>query len=146
MTGNTVLWWALLVLISILVSREMVQLVANVAQHIITKKSKNQSPKNQKITKIYNAFRICKQHFSGVENFVEAWMFALACTMLTDPCKHTELKRYFAAVMILLSWSVLMTMVGRYPRLSRFNKYLTMYYKVEYHLLYLTRYIPQRQV
>ena len=112
-------------------SREMVQLAANIAQR----------RKNKICETLSNAFKTCKQHFGGVENLAEACMFALAGTVLTDPCKDTELKRYCAAVMILLSWSVLMSMIGRFPRLSRFNGYMTMFYTVQY-IRYLTRYVP----
>ena len=117
----------------ILASREMVQLAANIIQ----------GRANDICETLSNGFKTCKQHFSGVENIVEACMFASAGVVLSNPCTATELKRYFSAVLILFSWSVLMTMVGRYPRFSRFNGYLTMFYKVQY-LLYLTKYIPQR--
>ena len=41
-----------------------------------------------------------------------------------------DVKRHLAAIALLLAWAELITMVGRHPRLSRYNIYVTMFYKV----------------
>ena len=43
------------------------------------------------------------------------------------PC---ETKRYLAAFAIILSWATLITLVGRHPKLAKYNIYVTMFYKI----------------
>merc|ERR1712012_183159 len=40
------------------------------------------------------------------------------------------LKRHFSAIAIVLSWTELITLVGKHPKLTRYNVYVTMFYKV----------------
>ena len=39
-------------------------------------------------------------------------------------------KRHFAAIALVLSWSELITLVARHPKLAKYNIYVTMFYKV----------------
>ena len=43
---------------------------------------------------------------------------------------HVREKRHVAAIVIVLAWSEFITMIGRHPKLSTYNIYVTMFYKV----------------
>ena len=97
------LWYMLLVLLGCLVAREALQL--GVAP---------------------------RRYFFSLENWVEVTLICLTSVLLFHggySC-HVEAKRHVAAIVIVLSWSELITMVGRHPHLTTYNIYVTMFYKV----------------
>merc|ERR1711935_30251 len=52
-------------------------------------------------------------------------------TLLLPPSpEHTPLRRHLAALSLLLSWAELVTFVAKHPALTRYNVYVTMFYKV----------------
>ena len=64
-----------------------------------------------------------KRYVFGAENWLEIATIVLVGVILyvpdsrfEDPC---ETKRHLAAIAIVLSWATLITLVGRYPKLSR---------------------------
>jgi len=75
-----------------------------------------------------------KRYVFGVENWVEITTIVLAGVILYVPDSKfedaCETKRHLAAVAIVLSWATLITLVGRHPTLSRYNIYVTMFYKI----------------
>eukprot|EP00092_Neocalanus_flemingeri_P024278 GFUD01026328.1.p1 GENE.GFUD01026328.1~~GFUD01026328.1.p1 ORF type:complete len:1070 (+),score=218.12 GFUD01026328.1:113-3322(+) len=75
-----------------------------------------------------------KRYVFGAENWLELITISLVGILLyvpdssfEDPC---ETKRHLAAIAIVLSWATLITLVGRHPKLSRYNIYVTMFYKI----------------
>ena len=97
------LWYLLLVLLGCLVGREALQL--GVAP---------------------------RRYFFSLENWVELALICLTSVLLFHggySC-NVEPKRHVAAIVIVLSWSELITMVGRHPHLTTYNIYVTMFYKV----------------
>ena len=98
-----VLWYILIVLLIILIGRETLQL--GVAP---------------------------RRYFFSIENWVEIALISLTGVLLFHggyAC-HIEEKRHVAAIIIVLSWSELITMIGRHPNLTTYNIYVTMFYKV----------------
>ena len=72
------------------------------------------------------------RYFFSFENLLEVCLICLTGFLLFAGgyyC-HVGAKRHAAAVAIVLSWSELITMVGRHPKLSTYNIYVTMFYKV----------------
>ena len=103
MRDANALWYLLLVLLGCLVGREALQL--GVAP---------------------------RRYFFSLENWVELALICLTSVLLFHggySC-HVEPKRHVAAIVIVLSWSELITMVGRHPHLTTYNIYVTMFYKV----------------
>ena len=73
-----------------------------------------------------------RRYIFNLENWVEVTLITLTSFLLFDGdygC-HVSTKRHLAAFIIVLSWSELITMVGRHPRLTQINIYVTMLYKV----------------
>ena len=75
-----------------------------------------------------------KRYVFGVENWLEVATLLLVAVILfipdenfEDPC---ETKRHLAAVAIVLSWATLITLIGRHPKLAKYNIYVTMFYKI----------------
>ena len=75
-----------------------------------------------------------KRYACTPENWLEIWVIGLMGfilwipdSQLSDPC---AVKRHLAAVAIVMSWAELVTFVARHPRLSRYNIFVTMFYKV----------------
>ena len=101
--GRSVLWISLLVLLGILVLREFVQLLVSI-----------------------------KRYFCSPENWIEVSMIILLATILLVPesTAHKDLKRHLSAFTIVLSWAELITLVAKHPRLTRYNVYVTMLYRV----------------
>ena len=89
---ENLLWIGMLVLVCILAAREGFQLMVSVRRYIL-------SP----------------------ENWIEVAMIILVCILLFHP--DTEdgiaLKRHMAAFAIVLSWTELITLLGKHPKLSR---------------------------
>ena len=75
-----------------------------------------------------------KRYVFGLENWLEILTIILVSVILyvpdakfSEPC---ETKRYLAGFAIVLSWATLITLVGRHPKLSQYNIYVTMFYKI----------------
>merc|ERR1719348_4281 len=75
-----------------------------------------------------------KRYIFGVENWLEITTIVLVGVILFVPDSKfedaCETKRHLAAVSIILSWATLITLVGRHPKLSQYNIYVTMFYKI----------------
>ena len=73
-----------------------------------------------------------RRYFFSFENWLEMTLIVLTSVLLFlgDYCQHIETKRHISAIVIVLSWSELITMVGRHPALTIYNIYVTMFYKV----------------
>jgi len=102
--GNSqALWWTVTALLGILVCRELLQFSI--------------SP---------------SQHFSSVENILEVLLIVLTGVLLFDghPGCEVGFKRELSTAVLLFSWVEFVTMVGRHPRLSSYNIYSTMFYRV----------------
>ena len=86
------LWIGMLILLCMLVARECFQLLVSVRRYIL-------SP----------------------ENWIEVCMIILVCILLfhEDTKEGIELKRHMAAFAIVLSWTELITLFAKHPRLSR---------------------------
>lgn len=73
-----------------------------------------------------------RRYLLGPENWIEVTTIILITIILFQ--KDTEdsilLKRHLAAIAIVLSWAELITLVGKHPKLTRYNVYVTMFYKV----------------
>ena len=99
------LWYILVILLSILALRELFQATASL-----------------------------KRYLFSLENILELVMMSLLAFLLFDPDDPTDcqcqLKRHVAALVILLSWIELIVLVAKHPRLSRYNVYISMFYKV----------------
>ncbi|CAB4065675.1 unnamed protein product [Lepeophtheirus salmonis] len=72
-----------------------------------------------------------KRYLLSVENWMEIFLIGILSVILFGnsvvPCKWN---RHLAAIALLISWAELITMVGRHPKLARYNIYVTMFYKV----------------
>jgi transient receptor potential cation channel subfamily A protein 1 len=101
--GKQVLWYALVTLLCLLTMRELFQLAVSVKRYLL-------SP----------------------ENLIEATVMILLAIILfvKDENIERDLKRIFAAYAIVLSWSELIVLIGKHPKLSHLNVYATMFFKV----------------
>ncbi len=101
------LWTALTVLLSILIVRELLQMTGSL-----------------------------KRYLCSPENWLEMAMIALVGTVLWWPdsalgwSEDCVVKRHLSAVSIMLAWAEFVTLVARHPRLTRYNVYVTMFYRV----------------
>ena len=75
-----------------------------------------------------------KRYVFDAENWLELITLILTAVILLVPDDRFEspcvTKRYLAAFAIILSWSTLITLVGRHPKLSKYNVYVTMFYTI----------------
>eukprot|EP00092_Neocalanus_flemingeri_P007937 GFUD01008564.1.p1 GENE.GFUD01008564.1~~GFUD01008564.1.p1 ORF type:complete len:1055 (-),score=196.84 GFUD01008564.1:189-3353(-) len=72
-----------------------------------------------------------RRYFLTVENWIELSMIVLISVILFIPDEgNRDLKRHLAAISLFLSWAELITFVAKHPRLTRYNVYVTMFYKV----------------
>ena len=71
-----------------------------------------------------------KRYFFQLENWIELLTIALTFAILYNDKKAFELNRNLAAIAILLSWSKMITLIGKHPRNNRLNIYVTMFFKV----------------
>jgi ankyrin repeat protein len=73
-----------------------------------------------------------RRYFFSLENWLEMFLVALTSVLLFhgDYGCNVEEKRHIAAIVIVISWSELITVIGRHPKLSTYNIYVTMFYKV----------------
>ena len=65
-----------------------------------------------------------------IENWLEAALLILVGILLVKDSCSMDMKRHLAAIALLLSWIELVTFVAKHPRLTRYNVYVTMFYKV----------------
>ena len=98
--GRPALTPALALLLTGLVLREMFQVAVSLRRYLLT-----------------------------LENWLEAALLLLVGLLLAGGT-WPELQRHLAAVALLLSWVELVTFVAKHPRLTRYNVYVTMFYKV----------------
>ena len=103
-----VLWWFSVILLLILILREALQL--GVAP---------------------------RRYFFSFENWLEITLIILTSVLLFmgNYCYRIEAKRHISAIIIVISWSELITMIGRHPALTIYNIYVTMFYKV--HIMHI---------
>ncbi|XP_059093898.1 transient receptor potential channel pyrexia-like [Tigriopus californicus] len=72
-----------------------------------------------------------KRYICSPENWIEVAMISLIGFILfLGDEHHYNLKRHFSAIVLVLSWAEFITLVGKHPKLSRYNVYVTMFYKV----------------
>merc|ERR1719225_1169472 len=71
-----------------------------------------------------------KRYFFQLENWIELITIALSFAILYNDKKAFELNRNLAAIAILLSWSKMITLIGKHPKNNRLNIYVTMFFKV----------------
>ena len=72
-----------------------------------------------------------RRYIFTLENWLDIALIVLTSILLFDGdygC-HIRTKRHLAAFIIVLSWCELITMVGRHPKLTQINIYVTMLYK-----------------
>lgn len=100
--GASSLYVALLILLSGLALRELFQMAVSLRRYVL-----------------------------DLENWAELGMIALICTILLAPdTDNKDMKRHLAAISLFLSWAELITFVAKHPRLTIYNVYVTMFYKV----------------
>ena len=101
--GPKALWIALIILTVLLAIREFLQVTVSLKRYIF-----------------------------GPENWLEVSMIVLITGILSigDEGDMKSLKRHMAAIALVLSWAELITLVGKHPKLTRYNVYVTMFYKV----------------
>lgn len=102
-TGRDYLWLALIFLTGILSIREFFQATVSL-----------------------------KRYLFSPENWIEMSMIVIIGLIigLDRNDFNTDLKRHLAAIAIVLSWAELITLVGKHPKLTTYNVYVTMFYKV----------------
>eukprot|EP00095_Tigriopus_kingsejongensis_P004014 snap_masked-scaffold5_size1054832-processed-gene-0.1 protein:Tk04014 transcript:snap_masked-scaffold5_size1054832-processed-gene-0.1-mRNA-1 annotation:"transient receptor potential cation channel protein painless" len=100
--GEPILWHALLFLTILLLIREFFQVSVSLKRYIV-------SP----------------------ENWIEVSMIILIGFILFwNDTALDGLNRHFSAIVLVLSWAELITLVGKHPKLTTYNVYVTMFYKV----------------
>ena len=102
--GNSLaLWWAVAGVLGLVAAREALQLSVTPGQYL-----------------------------ASAENTLEILMLVLAAVMLGHgaPGCHLAFKREIAASVLLISWILMVTMIGRHPQMSSYNIYSTMFYSV----------------
>ncbi len=96
------LWTALSVLLALLALRELLQMTGSL-----------------------------KRYLCSPENWLEMAMIALVAFVLWAPdSEDCSVKRHLSAVSLVLAWAEFITMVARHPRLTSYNVYVTMFYRV----------------
>ena len=66
-----------------------------------------------------------------LENWAELALIAMTSFLLFDGYScNIDAKRHVSAFVIVLSWSEMIVVIGRNPRLPEFNIYITMLFKV----------------
>ena len=98
--GRPALSSALAILLAGLVAREVFQVAVSLRRYLLT-----------------------------LENWLEAVLLLLVTVLLAADVS-LDLKKHLAAIALLLSWAELVTFVAKHPRLTRYNVYVTMFYKV----------------
>lgn len=84
-----------------------------------------------------------RRYIFTLENWLEVTLIVLTSILLFDgdySC-HVQTKRHVAAFIIVLAWSEMIIMIGRHPKLTEVNIYVTMLFKVLWtFILFLTWY------
>eukprot|EP00096_Caligus_rogercresseyi_P013882 TRINITY_DN6471_c0_g1_i1.p1 TRINITY_DN6471_c0_g1~~TRINITY_DN6471_c0_g1_i1.p1 ORF type:complete len:967 (-),score=257.24 TRINITY_DN6471_c0_g1_i1:290-3190(-) len=73
-----------------------------------------------------------RRYVFSPENWIEIGVISLSFVLLfagSYGC-NVSIKRHASAILIVLSWSELVTMIGRHPKLSTYNIYVIMFYRV----------------
>merc|ERR1719341_3181829 len=82
-----------------------------------------------------------KRYFSSFENWIELCITVLVTYLLLAKESSFELKKHLAAFTIVMSWALLIVLIGRHPKLKEYNIYVTMFLKVmKTFLLFFTWY------
>jgi len=71
-----------------------------------------------------------KRYVFSIENWIEVSMIIIVSIILYNEENSFDLNRNLAAISILLSWSKVITLIGKHPKHNRFNIYVTMFFKV----------------
>ena len=71
-----------------------------------------------------------KRYFFQPENWIENATIALGFVILYNNPKEFAVNRNLAAIAILLSWSRMITLIGKHPKNNHLNIYVTMFFKV----------------
>jgi len=71
-----------------------------------------------------------KRYVFSVENWIEVMMIVIVSVILYNQEGNFEVNRTLSAIAILLSWSKVITLIGKHPKHNRLNIYVTMFFKV----------------
>jgi len=71
-----------------------------------------------------------KRYCFQLENWIENITITLGFVILYNDSNGFEVNRNLAAIAILLSWSRMITIIGKHPKNNRLNIYVTMFFKV----------------
>ena len=72
-----------------------------------------------------------KRYFMSFENLLEITIIVLVTVIICNQEETCgELNRHFGAIVIVLSWAELIVLLGRHPKLTEYNIYVTMFLKV----------------
>ena len=71
-----------------------------------------------------------KRYFFQMENWIENATIVLCFVILYNDREEFEVNRNLAAIAILLSWSRMITLIGKHPKNNHLNIYVTMFFKV----------------
>ena len=72
------------------------------------------------------------KYLTSLENILEIILLVITSILLlpTNPGCHYQFKREISSSVLLISWILLVTMIGRHPQMSACNIYSTMFYRV----------------
>ncbi|QQP57720.1 Transient receptor potential cation channel protein painlesslike, partial [Caligus rogercresseyi] len=88
---------------------------------------------------IMNVAVSIKRYVLSPNNLIQAILIVSVSFLLFDGRrteKYESLHRHLAGTTIVLSWASLVTLIGKHPKLMRYNVYVTMFYKVMQTFLY----------
>eukprot|EP00090_Calanus_glacialis_P022890 TRINITY_DN35239_c0_g1_i2.p1 TRINITY_DN35239_c0_g1~~TRINITY_DN35239_c0_g1_i2.p1 ORF type:complete len:1056 (-),score=229.38 TRINITY_DN35239_c0_g1_i2:74-3241(-) len=72
-----------------------------------------------------------KRYFSSFENWMELSMISLVIAIIANNGEDAYLlNRHLSAIALVLSWALLITLIGRHPKRRNCNVYVTMFYRV----------------
>merc|ERR1719232_671791 len=71
-----------------------------------------------------------KRYFFQMENWIENATIALGFVILYNNPEEFAVNRNLAAIAIFLSWSRMITLIGKHPKNNHLNIYVTMFFKV----------------
>ena len=71
-----------------------------------------------------------KRYIFQPENWIENATIALGFVILYNNPEEFEVNRNLAAIAIILSWSRMITLIGKHPKNNHLNIYVTMFFKV----------------
>lgn len=82
------------------------------------------------LRELLQLFMSLKRYFTSPENWLEVAMIGLIAKMIYNEGINFEENRHLAAIAILFSYAELVTFVCKHPKLNKYNIYITMFYKV----------------